>query len=238
MPFDKSAETVPMFANVGVVDSIGEPKKSANSEFSTMPIKFKGSHGSDDSKATLVWLPEFCLPTFRIRNAKSLYGARAKAVEFVYHANFYEDGNISLLLALCGGDERLLDQLSEYVASVNGTDPANYDSVSTGTAIKDFLGQLGPVEFGYVTRQQRKEDPLTGKKTVRSKWREVDSYFVANEKGVTGIVKRAIKRSAWLSEQEAAGKDVSGSDEIVINFDTTVYGVELPQEMKAVAVPF
>lgn len=238
MPFDKSAETVPMFANVGVVDTIGEPKRSANSEFSTMPIKFKGSHGSDDSKATLVWLPQFCLPTFRIRDAKRLFGDRAKAVEFVYHSNFYEDGQISLLLACCGGDENLLDHLSEYVVNVNGEDPAGYDSISTGTAIRDFLNQLGPVELGYVTRQQRKEDPLTGKKTVRSKWSEIDSYFVADEKGVTGIVKRAQKRAKWLAEQEADGKDVSGSDEIVINFDTSVYGVELPAEMAAVATPF
>lgn len=222
MAFDKSAEAKPMVAYVGILEGLGDPKQSQRSEFSVIEYKIKGTHGSRGTKGYLTYLPEFFKPGFKVSSIGANYGKRAKAVGFVYNSNVYTDGAIATLDAFCGSEENL-DALSDEAAQLT-----EFTTESIGDLLKAFFRQLGPVEFGYIVKQQR-EKREDGSK-VRTRFEEIDSYFRAEEKAVARVVKRAASKSQWLADQVAAGKDVSNADELLIGFDTEDFGVETEAE--------
>lgn len=239
MPFDRSAEAKPAVAYTGYLEKFGDVKTSAKG-YGVLPYTIKGTRGSQNTRGSLVFMPEFFKPGFTKSQIGRVFGQdKARGITFVHTSNVYIDpkdaknGQVAALDAFCGSDSTL-DELADCFAG-------NEDWSVQGVAsiIKNFFAQLGAVEFGYVVKQQRTKHP-DGTKT-RSSYTEIDYFFRATEKGVAKQVKRAASKADWLADKQQeiqdlydAGKDdeanklaadMENADPLLIGFDTTDFGI-------------
>ena len=207
---------------VGTLGSFGSlvQSKTEGSPYYMEKVEIKP--GGDSLKASfrLLWEPRYFGSDFDPSTLD-------KGQTFVYKKNIASLDNQSLLEGL-SGDNDTWEQLQEAIVGL-GDDP---DADSVHDLLAEFFGNLGPVPFIYILKQERKQDGFKAdgsKRYVAGEYYEVDEIQHLTEKNVKALVKRVTKNQERIDSSLSDGKEAPAR--ILFKFDPTDYGVnvEVPQ---------
>jgi hypothetical protein len=205
--------------NVGTISSIGEltQSKTEGSPYYYEEIEIKAAGSGQDAKIRLMWAPDFFNPNF---DTKSF----TKSSEFVYAKNLAgAEGDTGYLEGLCGSAE-VFAELDEQVKNL-----PDYEPETIHEFIKSFLNGLGPVQFIYVLKQERKKDgtvDANGKaRYVRGKYYDVDSIQYLNEKVVKGLVRGVEANQKSRAKAEKDGKEPPVA--VKFTFEPSDFGIDV-----------
>lgn len=225
MGFDKSAERKPTIACIGTLSSLDAATLSKSGFYYMQKYSLQGKVKGTDGKSQLLWVPDFFKPGFNKERFAASLGDKGRGVKFVYEANIASAEKTSTLEAMCGGSDGL-DELASYIHSLTDFDP---DAV--GSTIQSYVRSLGPIEIGYIMRQQRKK--TEDGSVVREPYMEIDSFFLVTEKQIKKLVNRAVSNREKIAKIDSKNIDLIAKGEepeelpdlFQIKFDTSDYGV-------------
>lgn len=213
---------MPSKACLGYISEVRDGKETASGDYIWQSFRITGTNGSPDAFPSINYRLDWLKAGFKpsdlkeVKNGDKFYGQYCRHI-------FSDTSQYSTLRGLCAS-EPLFNELAARLVGlgITGTDEAKQPEEIRAVSetlrtffTRDYPGQ----KIGYILKQktekvetgETKDDGTPVYEYVPVEGYEVGGFFSADEKGITGITKRA-------------AKSVKGTkNHLLIGFDSTPF---------------